>query len=81
MSSDKRSHDQRLKHIASFTPECKCNSLELFLDNQILEEQQVFLANGSKARIQMSLRQLQVLVSDIQGGVLDHLFAETKAQI
>ena len=62
-----------LEHIATFCGSCNCGCPELYLDPDAPEEKRVIITDDFGQRIQMSVEQLQVLVDDIKGGVLDNL--------
>ena len=64
-----------MQKIATFCGECNCGCPELFLDTAAPVEQRVVLTDDFGQRIQMSMAQLSVLVSDVKGGVLDGLLA------
>ncbi len=64
-----------MQRIATFCGECSCGCPELFLDPAAPVEQRVVLTDDFGQRIQMSMVQLSVLVSDVKGGVLDGLLA------
>lgn len=67
------SHRGRL--IATFCGQCDCGCPELYLDERADEDRRVVITDDFGARIQMSLDQLHVLVSDVKNGVLRELFA------
>jgi hypothetical protein len=64
-----------LEHIVTFCGQCNCGCPALFIDNEADEERRVVITDDFGSRIQMSLAQLHVLVSDVKGGALDKLFA------
>jgi hypothetical protein len=64
-----------MERIATFCGECSCGCPELFLDRSAAVEQRVVLTDDFGQRIQMSVEQLSVLVSDVKSGVLDGLLA------
>lgn len=61
--------------IATFCGQCDCGCPELYLDEQAGEERRVVITDDFGQRVQMSLAQLHVLVSDIKNGALDELIA------
>jgi hypothetical protein len=63
-----------LEHVITFCGQCNCGCPELFIDNAADEERRVVITDDFGARIQMSLEQLHVLVSDVKEGALDKLF-------
>jgi hypothetical protein len=67
---------ERLEHVATFCGQCDCGCPELFIDNEADEDKRVVITDDFGARIQMSVSQLHVLVSDIKDGALDALLAE-----
>jgi hypothetical protein len=69
----------RLEHVTTFCGQCNCGCPELFLDHEADEDRRVVVTDDFGARIQMSLAQLHVLVSDVKDGALDRLFAATDA--
>jgi hypothetical protein len=64
-----------MERIATFCGECSCGCPELFLDRSAPNEQRVVLTDDFGQRIQMSVEQLSVLVTDVKSGVLDGLLA------
>lgn len=62
-----------LRHIATFCDSCSCGCPELFIDDSADAERQVVITDDFGQRIQMSLAQLQDLVTDVKAGVLDQL--------
>lgn len=68
-----------LEHIATFCGNCNCGCPELYLDPDAPEEKRVIITDDFGQRIQMSVEQLQVLVDDIKGGVLDKLLTPAAA--
>ena len=66
-----------LERIATFCGQCNCGCPELWVDPDAPEEQRVVITDDFGQRIQMSLGQLQDLVTDVKEGVLDHLVAPT----
>jgi hypothetical protein len=62
-----------MRKITTFCGECSCGCPELFLDASAPVEQRIVLTDDFGQRIQMSVEQLSVLVSDVKAGVLDGL--------
>jgi len=69
--------DLNLSHVATFCGQCNCGCPELFLDHSAPTDQRVVITDDFGQRIQMSLEQLQTLVTDIKNGVLDMVVATT----
>ena len=67
----------KLERIATFCGQCNCGCPELWIDADATEEQRVVITDDFGQRIQMSLAQLHVLVSDVKDGALDALLATT----
>lgn len=65
------------RHIATFCNSCSCGCPELFVDEAAPAEQRIVITDDFGQRIQMSVEQLNDLVSDIKGGVLDTLLVPT----
>lgn len=63
----------RLRHIATFCGDCSCGCPELYLDDNAESDRRVVITDDFGQRIQMSLGQLQDLVTDVKAGVLDQL--------
>ena len=61
------------QQIAVFCGECSCGCPTLWVDPDAMPSQRVEITDDFGQRIQMSVEQLQVLVDDIKGGVLDNL--------
>jgi hypothetical protein len=61
------------RHIATFCNSCGCGCPELYVDESAPAEQRIVITDDFGQRIQMSVEQLNDLVSDIKGGVLDAL--------
>jgi len=61
------------RHIATFCNSCGCGCPELYVDESATAEQRIVITDDFGQRIQMSVEQLNDLVSDIKGGVLDAL--------
>ena len=61
------------RHIATFCKTCDCGCPELFVDESAPSEQRIVITDDFGQRIQMSVEQLNDLVSDIKDGVLDKL--------
>lgn len=62
-----------LQHIATFCGNCNCGCPELFLDPNAEDDKRVVITDDFGQRIQMSLEQLEALVSDIKAGKVDEL--------
>ncbi|MGQ0575423.1 MAG: hypothetical protein ACT4RN_14625 [Pseudonocardia sp.] len=62
-----------LRHVATFCGDCGCGCPELFVDDTAEPERRVVVTDDFGQRIQMSLGQLQDLVTDVKSGVLDRL--------
>jgi len=69
--------DSNLSHVATFCGQCNCGCPELFLDHSAPTDQRVVITDDFGQRIQMSLEQLQTLVTDVKNGVLDMVVATT----
>jgi len=59
--------------IARFCGKCDCGCPELFVDNDAAPERRVVITDDFGQRIQMSLTQLDDLVTDVKAGKLDAL--------
>ena len=62
-----------LVSVARFCGKCDCGCPELFVDNDAVPEQRVVITDDFGQRIQMSLTQLDDLVTDVKAGKLDAL--------
>jgi len=62
-----------MRHIATFCGSCSCGCPELFIDETVGSDRRVVITDDFGQRIQMSLAQLQDLVTDVKAGVLDQL--------
>jgi hypothetical protein len=65
----------RLRHIATFCGQCDCGCPELYVDDEAPVERRIVITDDFGQKIEMSVEQLEVLVSDIKTGVLDQLLA------
>jgi len=62
-----------LRHVATFCGACSCGCPQLFIDDTADAERSVVITDDFGQRIQLSLPQLQDLVTDVKSGVLDEL--------
>jgi hypothetical protein len=69
----------KLERIATFCGQCNCGCPELWIDPDSPAEQRVVITDDFGQRIQMSLTQLNALVSDVKDGALDALLTTTQA--
>ncbi|MEV4311876.1 hypothetical protein [Actinocrispum sp. NPDC049592] len=69
----------KLERIATFCGQCNCGCPELWIDPDAPDEQRVVITDDFGQRIQMSLAQLHVLVSDVKDGALDALLATSSS--
>ncbi|HEY9415087.1 MAG TPA: hypothetical protein VIQ30_10040 [Pseudonocardia sp.] len=67
------------RHVATFCSSCNCGCPELFVDESAPTEQRIVITDDFGQRIQMSIEQLNDLVTDIKGGVLDALLVPAGA--
>lgn len=65
------------QHVATFCGQCSCGCPELYLDHAAAPEQRVVITDDFGQRIQMSVEQLQDLVTDVKAGLLDSVLAPT----
>ena len=65
---------RNLESIAHFCGKCSCGCPELFVDHDAPEERRIVIIDDFGQRIQMSVGQLQDLVTDVKAGRLDELF-------
>ncbi|MFK0244171.1 hypothetical protein ACIQUM_05710 [Amycolatopsis azurea] len=73
--SDSKSQLNGLRHIATFCGQCKCGCPELFLADDAPAERRVVITDDFGQKIEMSLEQLDVLVTDIKTGILDDVLS------
>jgi hypothetical protein len=64
-----------LRHIATFCGQCNCGCPELYVAEGAPPERAIVITDDFGQRIEMSLEQLDVLVSDVKAGVLDKVLA------
>jgi hypothetical protein len=62
-----------LRHIATFCGQCNCGCPELYVAEGAPPDRAIVITDDFGQRIEMSLEQLDVLVSDVKAGVLDKL--------
>jgi hypothetical protein len=67
------------RHVATFCGNCDCGCPEVYLAEQAPAERRVVITDDFEQRVEMSLEQLAVLVSDIKSGALDTLLAGVHA--
>jgi len=65
------------QHVATFCGQCSCGCPELYLDHAAAPEQRVVITDDFGQRIQLSVEQLQDLVTDVKAGRLDSVLAPT----
>jgi hypothetical protein len=70
---NQRDPNLELTHVATFCGQCKCGCPELWLDPDAPTERRVVITDDFGQRVQLSIDQLRVLVTDVKDGVLDQL--------
>lgn len=65
--------------IRVFCGDCNCGCPELFLDPEADLPRRIVLADDFGQRVQMSVEQLEELVSDAKSGLLDELIRRATA--
>jgi hypothetical protein len=68
-----------LRHVATFCGNCDCGCPEVHVAEAAPAERAVVITDDFGQRVEMSLEQLAVLVSDIKSGVLDRLVGSAPA--
>ncbi|MBB5852297.1 hypothetical protein ACFQ05_03350 [Amycolatopsis umgeniensis] len=71
--------ENNLRHVATFCGQCNCGCPELFIADDAPAERRVIITDDFGQKIEMSLDQLDVLVTDIKTGTLDGLLTKTGA--
>ncbi|MCU1682884.1 MAG: hypothetical protein JWQ81_3623 [Amycolatopsis sp.] len=62
-----------LRHVATFCGSCNCGCPEVYLADESPAERRVVITDDFGQRVEMSIEQLEVLVTDIKAGVLDEV--------
>jgi hypothetical protein len=62
-----------MKKVATFCGQCQCGCPELWIDPDAPDERRVVITDDFGQRIQMSLGQLQQLITDVKAGALDQM--------
>jgi hypothetical protein len=66
-------NEAKWRHVATFCGNCSCGCPEVYLADEAPIERRVVITDDFGQKVEMSLEQLEVLVTDIKAGVLDKI--------